>query len=211
MTESRPPAQSQIPVAHGQLEAIYRPRRGDAAAIALLLHPHPLYGGTMHNKVVFQSAKALEEAGYETLRINFRGIGASSGSYDEGRGECDDALAALEFLRAAQPAATRCLLLGFSFGAAIAFAADARAGDIDRLIAIGTPAYALSAPDAARTAGRTAFIHGDRDDVASLAALQQALAAIDNHGELTIIKGADHFFSEHLAELRNAVSLAAAF
>ena len=205
MSDARPDSVSAIPAPHGQLEAIYRPRRNDAEAIALLLHPHPLYGGTMHNKVVFHSAKALEEAGYETLRINFRGVGSSSGRHDDGRGETEDAMVALEFLRAAQPAVSRCLVLGFSFGAAIAFVLDARSDDVDQVIAIGTPVYALSAPGAANTARHTTFIHGDRDEVASLAPLQTALDAIDGHGEIVVIPGADHFFSGHLKELREAV------
>lgn len=209
MSTERPPSQSSLPAPHGQLEAIYRPRRGDAAAIALLLHPHPLYGGTMHNKVIFQSARALAEAGYETLRINFRGVGASTGSHDGGRGEVDDAAHALAFLRREQPQARQCLVLGFSFGAAIALALAAADAGIDRVIAIGAPAYALAAPGAvAAAASRAAFVHGDRDDVAPLPALRRALADAGIDVEPIVIAGADHFFSDHLEELRSAVTSA---
>ena len=84
-----------IPVAHGRLEAILKePLRAPVRGVALVLHPHPLGGGTMHNKVVFRAASALNEAGLITLRINFRGVGQSSGAYDEGRGELDDVRAA---------------------------------------------------------------------------------------------------------------------
>src|SRR5215470_4320315 len=94
-----------IPAPHGQLEAIYRPTHDRAERVALVLHPHPLYGGTMHNKVVYHTAKTLDDAGFATLRFNFRGVGASSGGHDHGRGEVDDARLALDFLLAAQPAA----------------------------------------------------------------------------------------------------------
>src|SRR3982750_1133116 len=94
-----------IPIAHGQLEAIYRPGTSSAERVALVLHPHPLYGGTRHNPVVFHCARALHEAGYETLRVNFRGVGASSGTHDHGLGETDDARVALDYLLAQQPQA----------------------------------------------------------------------------------------------------------
>src|SRR5262245_18974287 len=88
-----------IPAGHGQLEAILKePREMSLSGVALVLHPHPLGGGTMHNKVVFRAASALNEAGLITLRINFRGVGQSSGVHDEGIGERDDARAGLDYL-----------------------------------------------------------------------------------------------------------------
>src|SRR6185312_15026017 len=107
------------PVAHGQLEAILKePRSGPPAAVALVLHPHPLGGGTMHNKVVFRAASALNDAGLTTLRINFRGVGQSTGEHDEGRGELEDVRAGLQYLAETFPgqAITLC---GFSFGARV--------------------------------------------------------------------------------------------
>ena len=88
-----------IDVAHGRLEAILKEARNEAAiGVALVLHPHPLGGGTMHNKVVFRAASALNDAGLNTLRINFRGVGESSGEHDEGRGELEDVRAGLKYL-----------------------------------------------------------------------------------------------------------------
>src|SRR5207237_8666777 len=104
------------PAPHGQLEAILKePREGTAHGVALVLHPHPLGGGTMHNKVVFRAAAALNEAGLISLRINFRGVGQSTGEHDEGRGERDDVRAGLNYLEANYPnrPITVC---GFSFG-----------------------------------------------------------------------------------------------
>ena len=104
-----------IPVEHGQLEAILKePRQSPPKGVALVLHPHPLGGGTMHNKVVFRAAAALNDAGLITLRINFRSVGQSTGEHDEGRGEQDDARAALDYLSQHYPG-LRILLCGFSF------------------------------------------------------------------------------------------------
>src|SRR6266481_6443967 len=106
-----------IPVEHGRLEAILKePRAGPATGVALVLHPHPLFGGTMHNKVVFRAASALNDAGLIALRINFRGVGQSTGEHDEGRGERDDARAGLEYLTDKYPG-QEITLCGFSFGA----------------------------------------------------------------------------------------------
>src|SRR5690349_24273205 len=108
-----------IPVAHGQLEGILKePRVVPNRGAALVLHPHPLGGGTMHNKVVFRAASALNDAGLITLRINFRGVGQSTGQHDEGRGERDDVRAALDYLAAKYPPLS-ITLCGFSFGARV--------------------------------------------------------------------------------------------
>src|SRR6266542_5541148 len=108
-----------IPVVHGQLEAILKePRSGPALGVALVLHPHPLGGGTMHNKVVFRAASALNDAGLTPLRINFRGVGQSTGEHDEGRGEIEDVRAVMDYLEANYHD-TSITLCGFSFGARV--------------------------------------------------------------------------------------------
>src|SRR5690349_15084781 len=129
-----------IPTDHGQLEAIYRPGTARAEHVALVLHPHPLYGGTMHNPVVFHCARALHEAGFQTLRVNFRGVGESSGTHDGGRGETDDARVALDYLLAQEPAARDVLVAGFSFGAAIGLRLGCADPRVQRMIAIAAPA-----------------------------------------------------------------------
>lgn len=197
-----------IPAPHGQLEAIYRPPPQPAQRVALVLHPHPLFGGTMHNKVVFQTAKALEAAGFVTLRINFRGVGGSSGVHDGGRGEVDDARLGLDFLLAEQPAAREVLVAGFSFGAAVGLRFGCADPRVHRLLAIGTPARWLTAEALAACARSIAFVHGEADELAPLAALQALLAAAGRSAatELRVIAGAGHFFEGHLDELRAAVS-----
>jgi hypothetical protein len=190
-----------IPAPHGQLEAIYRPASEQAERVALVLHPHPLYGGTMHNKVVFQTAKALEEVGFETLRINFRGVGASTGAHDHGRGEVDDARTALDYLLAHQPRARQVLVAGFSFGAAIAVRFGCSDGRVHRIVAIGTPASSIDAPFLARCQVPIVFIHGEHDQLAPL----RKLVALVGVERARVIAGADHFFEDHLDELHTAV------
>src|SRR5918998_3754438 len=108
-----------VPVKYGQLEAILKePRQGAPKGVALVLHPHPLGGGTMHNKVVFRAAAALNDAGLTVLRINFRGVGQSTGEHDEGRGELEDVRAGLDYL-AEHYAGLALTLAGFSFGARV--------------------------------------------------------------------------------------------
>lgn len=196
-----------IPAPHGQLEAVYRPAREDAERVALVLHPHPLYGGTMHNKVVVHTARALEAAGFVTLRINFRGVGDSSGGYGAGVGEAEDARLALDWLLARQPAAREVWLAGFSFGAAVALrvgCADARVG---RIVAIATPARWLDAAFLPACRTPIDFIHGDADSTAPLADLEALLAAAARSAPtaLHVLPGADHFFEGHLDALRQVV------
>src|SRR5437867_8349189 len=105
-----------LPVAHGNLEAILKQPRNAVRGVALVLHPHPLGGGTMHNKVVFRAAAALNDAGLVTLRINFRGVGQSTSTHDEGRGEQDDARRGLDYLAEHYPNQP-ITVAGFSFGA----------------------------------------------------------------------------------------------
>src|SRR5262245_21224003 len=125
-----------IPATHGRLEAIYRPKSNQAERVAMVLHPHPLHGGTMHNKVVFRAAKALNESGFETLRFNFRGVGLSTGVYDEGRGEYDDARDALNYLLESQPRAREVIVAGFSFGSTIGLKIGCSDERVNGLIAI---------------------------------------------------------------------------
>lgn len=202
------PGKRLLPAPHGQLEAIYRVPDAPAERAALILHPHPLYGGTMHNPVVFHCARALLEAGCATLRVNFRGVGESTGSYDHGRGEVDDARVGLDFLLAEQPSAREVIVAGFSFGALVGLRFGCAEPRVDRLIAIGAP---LGMSDDAFLAGctkRKLFVHGESDDVAPLAALRSALdgGRVAPPHELRVIAGAGHFFENGLDDLRAAIA-----
>ena len=196
-----------IPAPHGQLEAIYRPKTNQARRVALVLHPHPLHGGTMHNKVVFRAAKALTESGFEALRFNFRGVGASTGEYDEARGECDDARVALDYLLTDQPMAREVIIAGFSFGSIVGLnvgCADAR---VDRLIAIGVPARFGKLDCLHECSKPKLFVHGAEDDIAPLEPLEEFLAGLpanSNH-RVVSIAGAGHFFADQADELMQTI------
>src|SRR2546429_5209154 len=128
-----------VPTPHGRLEAILKePRAVSIRGVALVLHPHPLFGGTMHNKVVFRAAAALNDAGLIALRINFRGVGQSTGTHDEGYGERDDVLAGLDYL-ASHYRDQPLTLGGFSFGARVGLEVGITDERVVRLISIGTP------------------------------------------------------------------------
>src|SRR5437870_13338978 len=127
-----------VPAPHGRLEAILKePRIGSIRGVALVLHPHPLGGGTMHNKVVFRAAAALNDAGLIALRINFRGVGQSTGTHDEGYGEPDEVQAALDYLAQNYPG-LEITLCGFSFGARVGLEVGIDDDRVALLISIGT-------------------------------------------------------------------------
>ncbi len=194
-----------IPAPEGELEGIHRARSGAAAGVALLLHPHPLYGGTMDDRVVFRSARALEDAGLATLRFNFRGVGASSGRHDGGRGEVDDAAAALDYLLDRHPGAARILVVGYSFGAAIAIGLAARDPRPTALALIATPLRLADLEPLAHYAGRVLAVHGTADSLAPLDPLAAVLAELERPVERCWLDGADHFFADQLDALAQAV------
>lgn len=196
-----------IPAPHGRLEAIYRPKNNQTERVALVLHPHPLHSGTMHNKVVFRAAKALNECGFETLRFNFRGVGHSTGEYDEGRGECDDARAALDYLLESQPHAREVIVAGFSFGSIVGLKVGCSDERVNKLIAIGAPERMSNLDFLGRCEKPKLFIHGVEDDIAPLAPLEEFLATLtaDNGFQLVRIEGAGHFFDDHAVELMQAI------
>jgi alpha/beta superfamily hydrolase len=172
-----------------------------ARTAAVLCHPHPQYGGDMDNVVVTAAADALRAAGVTTLRFNFRGVGGSTGSFDDGRGERADACAALAFLREHAPE-TALALVGYSFGALVAVGAAAETDGLHRLVAIAPP-LAMAAPDSV-PAVPTLLIVGDRDQYCSVAALE-AFAA-QTGAATRVLAGADHFFGGGTAALAAAVT-----
>jgi uncharacterized protein len=195
-----------IPAPHGQLEAILKePRTGVGRGVGLVLHPHPLGGGTMHNKVVFRAAAALNDTGLVVLRINFRGVGQSTGTHDEGRGELEDVRAGLDYLAAQYPD-QEITLCGFSFGARVGLEVGIRDERVQRLISIGTPVdkYDFSFLDQCRKP--ILFVQGELDEYGDVERLRELVARIKAPVELKVIKGAGHFFDEHLDELKRAIT-----
>lgn len=196
-----------IPVAHGRLEAILKePPQKDARGVALVLHPHPLGGGTMHNKVVFHAARALNDAGLIALRINFRGVGQSSGEHEEGRGELEDVQAALQYL-ADTYSGKEITLCGFSFGARVGLEVGIADERVVRLISVGTPLDKYDFEFIKTCRKPILFVHGERDeygDIKSLRALVDEVSA-RTEAELVVIPKAGHFFTGHIEELRRAI------
>ena len=198
-----------VPVAHGRLEAILKePRSGPPAGVALVLHPHPLGGGTMHNKVVFRAASALNDAGLTALRINFRGVGQSTGEHDEGRGELEDVRAGLQYLEQTFPDLP-ITICGFSFGSRVGLEVGLSDERVLNLISIGTPVDKYDFSFLAACKKPILFVHGDQDEFGELARLQKLVEQIKQHNasvELHVIKDSGHFFEGHLDELKLAIT-----
>ena len=202
-----------IPAPHGRLEAILKePRGARARAAALVLHPHPLHGGTMHNKVVFRTARGLEDAGAVTLRVNFRGVGHSTGEHTGARGgEQEDARIALDYLTEKYPSLP-VFLAGFSFGARVGLEVGTQDERVDYLVGVGTPVsipereYDFSFVEGCRKP--LLLVHGERDEFGAVADLRALAARLPAEARVRveIIPGAGHFFDEQLEELRGAVA-----
>ena len=190
---------------HGQLEAIVKAPRGPIRGVALVLHPHPLFGGTMHNKVVFRAAAALNVAGLVALRLNFRGVGQSTGEHDEGRGERDDVRAGLDYLAENYPG-QEITLCGFSFGARVGLEVGFGDQRVRRLISIGSPVdkYVFSFLEECRQP--ILFVQGSRDEFGRVERLRELVAKIPASAELKVIEGAGHFFQDKLKELKTAIT-----
>jgi alpha/beta superfamily hydrolase len=196
-----------IPAPHGRLEAILKePRAGSTRGVALVLHPHPLGGGTMHNKVVFRAAAALNDAGLVALRLNFRGVGLSTGTHGEGRGERDDVHAALDYLAANYPD-QEITLAGFSFGARVGLEVGIGDERVMRLISLGTPLDKYDFNFLENCRKPILFVHGEHDEYGNLERLRELVAKIETQAaaKLKVIEGAGHFFDGHLEELKAVI------
>jgi alpha/beta superfamily hydrolase len=196
--------------ADGRLEGRFVPGPSERAPIALLLHPHPQHGGTMHNKVVYTLNQAFLKIGYATMRFNFRGVGRSQGSYGRGEGELQDAASALDWMQQNNPNAASCWVAGFSFGAWIGMQLLMRRPEIDRFIAVAPPANVFDFTFLAPCPSSGLIVQGDKDEVVpeeSVVKLVDKLAKQrDIKVDYRVIKGANHFFSERLDKLEAMVS-----
>jgi len=197
-----------IPVPHGQLEAILKEPRTDVVrGVALVLHPHPLGGGTMHNKVVFRAAAALNDAGLVALRINFRGVGQSTGNHDEGYGERDDVRAGVDYLTEKYPN-QQITLCGFSFGARVGLEVGISDDRVVRLISIGTPVDKYDFTFVEQCRKPILFVHGEHDEYGDVDRLRELVERVAQHAlaEIRVIEGAGHFFDNQLDELKRVIT-----
>lgn len=199
-----------IPGSEGRLEGRYHPSEQKGAPVVLVLHPHPLYGGTMNNKIVYRLFHIFAQNGFSVLRFNFRGVGKSQGKYDNGVGELTDAATALDWLQAQNPDASTCWISGFSFGAWIALQLLMRRPEIEGFVAVSPPAnlydFAFLSPCPA--AGM--ITQGDKDDVVSEEAVNKLATRLSGpHGtkvEYRVIPGADHYYRGVEEDMGNAAS-----
>jgi uncharacterized protein len=192
----------------GQLEALLNSGSAVAKCAAVVCHPHPLYGGTLHNKVVFHAMKALNNLGMPVLRFNFRGAGLSHGEHDQGTGEIDDVRTALDWLD--REFHLPIVFAGFSFGAAIGLRAAAPDPRVPVLISLGTPISPVDNRsydyDFLVSCTRPKlFVSGSRDQFATPARLQALVQSLAEPKKLVIVESADHFFEGRLREMRVAV------
>lgn len=188
----------------GRLEAILeRPADVASSGQVVVCHPHPLHGGTLHNKVAHTLARAFLRSGFTALRFNFRGTGDSEGSYDNGDGELDDALAAMTWLRE-QQADQPLWLAGFSFGAAIAVKAAATS-KVDGLISVAPAIKRFASGLETQPECPWLVLQGDEDELVDVDETVTWLDGLVPGPELLILPGAEHFFHGRLVELREAV------
>jgi len=191
----------------GRLEAIlWTPARSESPLLAAVVcHPHPLFGGTMHNKVVYNTAKTLDALGIPVLRFNFRGAGLSAGGHDNGRGEQGDAQTALDYLGAQFPGLPL-LLAGFSFGSAVGLRVGCRDARVRELIGIGIPVNSSDFSFLAECPKPKLFVHGADDQFSSRLKVEEVIAPLQGEKRLVVVEDADHFFAGHLDEFNAAIA-----
>ncbi len=187
----------------GRLEGLWKEARGPRRGSAVFAHPHPLHGGTMHNKVVYRAAQALTAAGWETLRFNFRGVGLSEGRHDDGRGEIDDFRAALA--EAERHAGLPIVAGGFSFGSGVALKAIQGDARMAAFVGAGLPVGTASGAELALPPPKlpSLFVVGEHDAFGPPWKLRSFLAG--SSAQIVEIPGADHFFEGKLPELEAAI------
>jgi uncharacterized protein len=192
----------------GRLEALLNSGAESATHAALVCHPHPVYGGTMHNKVVFHAMKALNSFGFPVLRFNFRGFGLSHGEHDHGIGETDDVRAALDWLDREFNLPIVCA--GFSFGAAVGLRGACPDDRVIAAVGLGVPVRPVDERSydlrvLASCSKPKLFVSGSRDQFGPRAQLEELLKTAAEPKKLVIIDSADHFFEGRLKEMREAI------
>lgn len=189
----------------GRIEGRYNHGKLPNAPVALLLHPHPQYGGTMNNKVVYNLYQAFVRRSFSTLRFNFRGVGRSQGSFDRGEGELSDAAAALDWLQTFNPNATSCWIAGFSFGAWIGMQLLMRRPEIAGFISVAPPANIYDFSFLAPCPASGLIIHGSQDEIVPVESVNKLVDKLSHQRgikiEYRIIPGTNHFFHDRIDDV----------
>ena len=182
----------------GPIEAILNTGTASASLAAVLCHPYPPAGGSLHNKVVYNATKAVNSLGIPSLRFNFRGVGRSAGVFDHGHGEQEDVLAAVSWVE--QHLGLPVLLVGFSFGAYVGLRATCNDPRVTLKASLGFPVRPIAGRDYTfdfliKCSGPLLFVSGDHDEFCPIPVLEAALASLPARHELSVVSGADHFFA----------------
>ena len=194
-----------FPGPEGRLEGRYHPQKERDAPIAIVLHPHPQFGGTMNNQIVYQMYYMFARRGFAVLRFNFRGVGRSQGSFDHGQGELSDAAAALDWVQTVHTDARACWIAGFSFGAWIGMQLLMRRPEVEGFISVAPPANLHDFSFLAPCPSSGLIIHGDNDKVVPQKDVQTLVDKLKTQKGIVIdhetIPGANHFFENDMDEL----------
>lgn len=193
----------------GRIEALHEGPEEDVAIerAAVVCHPHPLFGGTLHNKVVFRLARAARNAGSVVLRFNFRGVGQSSGKHDDGQGEQDDVRTAMRFMQERYPDLPL-VLAGFSFGASMSLRVACSDQSVAAVIAAGTPVNRATFGFLNDCATPKRFIHSTNDEHGSRANMEAAFEAAQGPKQIDWVEAKDHFFVDNLDEFERCAQRA---
>ncbi|MGF1606506.1 MAG: alpha/beta hydrolase [Rhodothalassiaceae bacterium] len=190
----------------GRLEGRYAPGASPTSPVGLVLHPHPQYGGTMNNKVVYHLYSIFAERGFATLRFNFRGVGRSQGSFDNGVGELSDAASALDWLQTYNPNANGAWIAGFSFGAWIAMQLLMRRPEVRGFLSVAPPANMYDFSFLAPCPSSGLIIHGDKDEIVPADSVTKLVEKLRQQKQITVeqqtMAGAGHFFEGQLDDLK---------
>ena len=194
----------------GRLEGRYHQSKKPDAPIAIVLHPHPLHGGNMNNRVVFIMFNNFVERGFSVLRFNFRGVGRSQGAFDNGVGELSDAAYAFDWMQQFNSNSPFCWIGGYSFGALISMQLMMRRPEIEGFVSISPPAGTEDFSFLAPCPSSGLIIHGDKDTHVPLDAVKKLAQKLDGQKNisvnLSIVKGADHFYKDNMDNLSKEVT-----
>jgi hypothetical protein len=185
-----------------QIQGLLQTKPGDKGVV--ITHPHPLYGGSMHNNVVESLVRVYQQAGYSTLRFNFRGVGGSQGEYDNGQGEQEDVKAALHYL--AEQGKNVVDLAGYSFGAWVNGLTRLDGGIVRQMVMVSPPVAFLDFGSAQPLPQLRLVVAGSRDEIAPPELIQTTLPTWNPGARLEIIEGADHFYGTYTAELESILT-----
>jgi alpha/beta superfamily hydrolase len=194
-----------IPISHGHLEAALRDPKGPLRGGVLFCHPHPVQGGTMHTKAVYRAAQLFLEMNLRTLRFNFRGVGCSTGTFDDGIGEMEDVEAALDWLELGGVRELPVILGGLSFGSMVGLSVGVDDDRVKAMVGLGLPVHVYDYSYLAKTEKPVLLIQGEHDEFGSPEEVREAVGASTPNITVEEIRGSGHLFDGHFEELQGVI------